>query len=95
MENFFPAHIYLRIQCGRRQLFFTSEGGKKKDAERDFTFHIYFALMDTVCSRTTQTSKEAGGKIACCNLAGEKKSKQGRELRCDVKTSYFLYSNLL
>lgn len=28
MENFFPAHIYLRIQCGRRWLFFTSEEKK-------------------------------------------------------------------
>lgn len=86
MENFFPAHIYLRIECGRRRLFFSSKGEKKKDAEQDFIFHVYFAPMDTVCSRTTQTSEEAGGKIACGNLAGRRKSKQGRELRCDVKT---------
>lgn len=68
---------------------------KKKDAEQDFIFHIYFAPMDTVCGCTAQTSEEAGGKIACGNLAGERKSKQGRELRCDVITSYFCYSNLL
>lgn len=49
---------------------FHQRGEKKKDAERDFIFHIYFAPMDTVCSRTTQTSEAAGGKIACCNLVG-------------------------
>lgn len=75
MENFFPAHIYLRIQCGRRWLFFTSK--EKNDAKRDFIFHIYFAPMDTVCSRATQTSEEAGGKMTCCSLAGEGDAKQG------------------
>lgn len=74
MENFFPAHIYLRIQCGRRRLFFTSEE-KKNDAKRDFIFYIYFAPMDTVYSRTAQANEEAGGKITCCNLTGERKSK--------------------
>lgn len=91
MENFFSFTTESSVEDG--DCFSPASGEKKKDAERYFIFHIYFAPMDTVCSRTTQTSQEAGGKRARCDFAGERISKRGREPSCHVKAC-FLRSNL-
>lgn len=59
MENFFPAHIYLRIQCGRRWLFFTSE---EKKMMQSGTLFFTFILLPWILSAVTQP-KPAGPEV--------------------------------